>query len=86
MISFSGYQGLDLETDAKLRKQKKPLDNVFIWDIVKSEMIRSMHIYFDEPFSNFKFSYDSKYLCMIRKDYFFLYSTSDMSMIPVLVF
>lgn len=72
--------------DAKKEEAKKPEvkkpDNIFIWNIMKTEIVRSFPIDKSENYLNFKFSHDSRYLARVKKGYVFVYEAPEMNMVP----
>ena len=75
-------KGVVKKEEKKEEKISRP-DNVFIWDIMKNEIVRSYYIDRSEKFQNLKFSYDSKYLARIKKDVIIVYVSPEMGMLPV---
>jgi len=66
------------------KEEAKKADNIFIWNIMRTEIVRSFQIDKSENFLNFKFSHDSKYLARIKKNYVMVYEAPEMNMLPVI--
>ena len=81
VITFSGYasQTADTKSD-QVKEQIK--ENVFIWDLLRNDLIRGLAIGKDEKFENFKWSPDSKYFGRIKKDILIVYESPKMQMLP----
>jgi hypothetical protein len=84
VITFSGYSAQETK-DQKDSKDATPApikENVFIWDLLRNDMIRGLAIGKDEKFENFKWSPDSKFFGRIKKDILIVYESPKMQMIP----
>ena len=75
---------VDVKKEEVKKDDPKKVDNIFIWDIMKQEIVRSFYINKSESFQNFKFSHDSKYLARIKKDHVMIYVSPEMTMLPVI--
>jgi uncharacterized protein with WD repeat len=89
-ITFSGYsereeepQKIDPKKKEEMKKDDvKKVDNIFIWNIMRTEIVRSFHIDKSESHLNFKFSHDSKYLGRVKGAYLMIYEAPEMNMLP----
>jgi len=84
VITFSGHSAQETK-DQKESKDATPApikENVFIWDLLRNDMIRGLAIGKDEKFENFKWSHDSKFFGRIKKDILIVYESPKMQMIP----
>lgn len=69
-ITFSGYN----ESSASK-------ENVFIWDILRNELIRGLAINKEEKFENFKWSNNNQFLGRLKKDLLIVYESPKMQML-----
>ena len=81
MISFLGLGNTNLISDPDYIKDLITRQNVFIWDIYRTQIIKSIRIGNDEDFSNFKFSDDSKYLGRLKNDTLMIYEAPEYKML-----
>ncbi len=81
IITFWG-NNTSTNSESKEASKEQIKENVFIWDLLRNDMIRGLAIGKDEKFENFKWSYDSKYFGRIKKDILIVYEAPKMQMIP----
>jgi hypothetical protein len=85
VITFSGHSISSQDSKADAQKEKEAAgmkENVFVWDLLRNEMIRGLAIGKDEKFENFKWSHDSKFFGRIKKDILIVYESPKMQMLP----
>lgn len=73
----------EMKKEEAKKEEGKKVDNVFIWNIMRTEIVRGFQIDRSESHLNFKFSHDSKYLARFKKNYLMVYEAPEMNMIPV---
>lgn len=76
----------EVKKDENKKDDLKKVDNIFIWNIMRQEIVRSFQIDKTESFSNFKFSHDSKFLARIKNNYLMIYEAPEMNMLPVITY
>jgi len=82
-VTFSGYSNQSNQVEGKNEVEKdQTKENVFIWDLLRNDLIRGLTINKDEKFENFKWSSDSKFFGRIKKDILIIYEAPKMQMIP----
>jgi uncharacterized protein with WD repeat len=83
-ITFSGYPEAKTE-EQKGAETKEQKENVFVWDILKNDLLRGFAITKEEKFENFKWSPDSKFFGRLKNDILIVYETPKIAMIAVCI-
>ena len=81
LITFLGLGNSNLISDTGYLKEIITRQNVFIWDIYSTDLIRSIKISNNEDFSNFTFSHDSKYLARLKGTVLIIYEGPEFAML-----
>ena len=84
LITFSGHATGSSATGTKgeVASKEQLKENVFIWDLLRNDLIRGLAIGKDEKFENFKWSSENKYFGRIKKDILIVYEAPKMQMLP----
>lgn len=81
LVSFLGLGNTNLISDVDYIRDIISRQNVFIWDILGKEIVKSIKITNDEDFSNFKFSSDSQFLARLKNDTLIIYEAPEFKML-----
>lgn len=80
LITYIGLGNTNLITDFDYIKDLSTRHNIFLWDLRKREIIKSIKINHNEKFENFKWSETGNYLARLKGETLIIYETPDFKM------
>ena len=81
VVTFLGLGNTNQISNTEYIRDLITRQNVFIWDILGTQLIKSIKIGNDENFNDFKFSADSKFLGRLKNDTLIIYEAPDFKML-----